>query len=341
MDQQLQDRIRSAYGWKEMVMEPVSSGLINSTWKIHTGNDHYLLQKINTHVFRNPQAIDANLQMLDHYLRQHAPGYLFTAPVVTRNGEGLLVIDEEHYRVFRWVEGSHTIDVAENPAQAYEAASQFGRFTALLEGFDAGKLHTTLPDFHNLTLRYLQFEQAVQNGNPERIQATAETIQYIRAQNGIVARYEAFIQHPDARIRVTHHDTKISNVLFDNNDNGLCVIDLDTVMPGYFLSDVGDIFRTYTCPVSEEEADLDRIHVRREFMDAIEQGYLSAMGATLTGFEKDHFYFAGEMLIYMQAIRFLADYLNNDSYYGCRYPDQNLVRAKNQIHLLTAFQESR
>ena len=140
--------------------------------------------------------------------------------------------------------------------------------------------------------------------------------------------------------RVTHHDTKISNVLFDGQDKGICVIDLDTVMPGYFLSDVGDMFRTYSCPVSEEEKNLYLVMVRKDFMQAIEKGYLSAMTDELSQFEKDHLYFGGEMLIYMQAIRFISDYLNNDIYYGSRYPGHNLVRTQNQVRLLEEFQKA-
>jgi aminoglycoside phosphotransferase (APT) family kinase protein len=165
-------------------------------------------------------------------------------------------------------------------------------------------------------------------------------VKYLQSKSGIVDRYKLFLAGKDVRVRVTHHDTKISNVLFDQAGKGLCVIDLDTVMPGYFLSDVGDMFRTYVCPVSEEEKDLDKIVVRKEYLEAVRQGYLQAMAGSLTNFELDHFHFAGTMLIYMQAIRFLTDYLTGDKYYGSRYPGQNLVRAQNQGRLLELFQQA-
>jgi len=340
MDEKILDAIRLAYGWDEMKVSPVHSGLINTTLKVAVGVDNYLLQQVNTNVFHHPEWIDENLGMLAGYLTQQAPGYLFTAPVKMRNGQSLLAIGGSHYRVFNWVNGSHTIDVVATTGQAFEAAQQFGRFTALLKGFTVENLHLSLPDFHNLGLRYRQFELAQRDGNTQRINESAEAIAFLQSQKTILRRYEAFILHPDAKKRVTHHDTKISNVLFDGQDKGICVIDLDTVMPGYFLSDVGDMLRTYICPVSEEEKELERVVVRKDFMKAIENGYLSAMGDELSGFEKDHFYFAGEMLIYMQAIRFLTDHLNNDVYYGSRHAGQNLVRSRNQVRLLEEFQEA-
>jgi aminoglycoside phosphotransferase (APT) family kinase protein len=334
------DVLTAAYGWKDPEIKPVQSGLINTTLRVITGEKVYLLQKVNTHVFKWPGLIDENLRLIDRYLQQHAPGYLFTAPVLSREGKGLVEVDGAFYRVFEWVEGSHTIDTVAAPAQAREAAAQFGKFTALLDGFDAEKLQITLPDFHNLGLRVAQFEQSIDNGNSERIRESADIIAYLRSQSGILERFETFARNPETRQRVTHHDTKISNILFDKEDKGLCVIDLDTVMPGYFLSDLGDMYRTYVCPVSEEEKDLDMLTVRKPFMDAIRNGYLSAMDTTLSNFEKDHFELGGQVLIYMQAIRFLADYLNNDVYYGSRYPGHNLVRAANQARLLAVFNET-
>ncbi len=337
MNTSLQHTIEALYGWKEAKFFPVASGLINHTHKVEADGQVYICQQINTQVFRHPERIDDNLAMLAGYLAKHAPGYLFTAPVKTVTGDTLVCIDNQFYRVFEWVKRSHTIDVVETPLQAYEAASQFGHFTSLLKGFDAERLHITLPDFHNLSLRYRQFEKALQNGNSERINDAADEIHFLKAQQKIVQRYETFIVYPGAHKRVTHHDTKISNILFDDKQKGICVIDLDTVMPGYFLSDVGDMIRTYVCPVSEEEKDLDLIYVRKDFLNAIREGYLATMETALSAFEKDHFFFSGEVLIYMQALRFLTDHLNNDVYYGSRYPGHNYVRAVNQIRLLEAF----
>ncbi|MCK9402473.1 MAG: aminoglycoside phosphotransferase family protein [Chitinophagaceae bacterium] len=339
MNTRIQDLLANWYGWENAVFLPVASGLINDTSKVEADGHTYLCQKINTKVFKNPEQIDANLGMLANYLSVHAPGYLFTSPVVTVDGRTMVLMDDQYYRVFDWVKGSHSIEVVATPEQAFEAANQFGLFTSLLQGFDVESLHSSLPDFHHLSLRYHQFKKALLSGNTHRINGSAEAIGYLQSQEGIVKRYEAFIQQPDAHKRVTHHDTKISNILFNDEQKGICVIDLDTVMPGYFLSDVGDMFRTYVCPVSEEETDMNRISIRSNFMEAIQKGYLATMGDALSSFEKDHFFFAGEMLMYMQALRFMTDHLNNDVYYGCRYPDHNLTRAENQLRLLELFRK--
>jgi Ser/Thr protein kinase RdoA (MazF antagonist) len=155
----------------------------------------------------------------------------------------------------------------------------------------------------------------------------------------IVTEYRRIQNDPQFKLRVTHHDTKISNVLFDQWGKGLCVIDLDTVMPGYFISDVGDMMRTYLSPVSEEEKDFTRIQVRDEFYKAIVRGYYTQMKDELTSAEKNHFFYAGQFMIYMQALRFLTDHINEDVYYGARYPGQNLVRAGNQLRLLECLLE--
>jgi thiamine kinase-like enzyme len=147
------------------------------------------------------------------------------------------------------------------------------------------------------------------------------------------------LQHPDFHLRVAHHDAKISNVLFDQHDQVLCVIDFDTLMPGYFISDLGDMMRTYLCPVSEEETDYSKIKVRNEYYQAITEGYISETESILTDTEKYPFHFAGCYMIYMQALRFLTDYLNNDIYYGARYEKHNYNRAKNQIILLQKYME--
>ena len=250
-------------------------------------------------------------------------------------GETILELrGEGYYRVIPFVKGSHSVDAASTTRQGYEAAMSFGRFTHLLSRFDVTKLQITLKDFHDLGLRYRQFEQSLAKGNKERIRETAELVKELQAQHHIVQEYENICASAEFKIRVTHHDTKISNVLFDEHDNSLCVIDLDTVMPGYFISDVGDMMRTYLSPVSEEEADLLKIEVREDYFKAIVSGYLHYMHEDLSQKEKQTFVYAGKFMIYMQALRFLTDYLNNDVYYGAAYRGHNLVRAQNQTALL-------
>jgi Ser/Thr protein kinase RdoA (MazF antagonist) len=321
---------------------PFGSGLINHTWKVTTPEGDFILQRINHAVFKDPGAIAFNLEEIGQYLNEVHPEYLFTRPMSTADGRNLIYLPEGGYfRLFAFVSGSHSIDVVETADQAYEAAKQFGRFTRLLTGFDARKLRTTIPDFHNITLRFEQFKDALKNGNPERIKEAAALTRRLLSHTDIVDTYERIRSSPAFRIRVTHHDTKISNVLFDEQDKGLCVIDLDTVMPGYFISDVGDMMRTYLSPVSEEEKDFSKIEVREEMFTAIVNGYSEEMSDHLSEEERGQFFYAGGFLIYMQALRFLTSYLNNDAYYGSAYPGQNRIRTENQLVLLERLLEKR
>lgn len=329
--------ILPAYGLTEdrLQIQPFGSGLINHTWKITSPEKEYILQRVNHRVFTAPEKIAHNHRLIAAYLQQHHPGYAFVAPIASCKGEELVYAKEEGYfRLFPFVAGSHAKEVVETPAQAFEAALQFGRFTRMLSGLDVTKLQITIPSFHDLSLRYRQFLQALENGNKERRVACRDLVEELLALEGIVRRYEAMKADPAFRLRVTHHDTKISNVLFDSRDKGLCVIDLDTVMPGYFISDVGDMLRTYLSPVSEEEGDLSKIEVREAFYKAVVEGYFSEMKDELTEAEKESFFYAGQFMIYMQALRFLTDHLNDDLYYGAAYEGHNLVRAKNQTALL-------
>ncbi|HTF21349.1 MAG TPA: aminoglycoside phosphotransferase family protein [Chryseolinea sp.] len=328
------------YDIVEFEAQPLVSGLINRTWKVAASSGDYILQRVNNQVFRDPWKLAENLHRLDHFLKDRHPDYLFVAPIPDCEGKDMVVIDGDGYfRLLPYVQGSHTISVVASPQQAYEAAAQFGRFTKLLSSFEAGDLHLTIPDFHNLTLRYEQFEHALATGNALRISDSRELIDELRKRQGIVQKFSQIRQTTAARVRVMHHDTKISNVLFDHDNKGMCVIDLDTVMPGYFISDVGDMMRTYLSPASEEVTEMNQIEIREDFFRAIVQGYLSAMQNELTPYEKELFCYSGFFLIYMQALRFLTDHLNNDLYYGAAYEGHNYFRALNQLTLLKRFEE--
>ena len=325
----------SGHHWQ---VQPYGTGLINRTWKLDDGKEAFILQRVNQQVFRNPDDIAHNMQLLAAHLSQSAPDYLFVAPLPTRSGQMVFYAGPDGYfRLFPFIRGSHTLDVVHTPDQAYEAARQFGRFTRLLEELDVRKLHITIPSFHDLTLRYQQFLRAIETGNRERVKASEQLIAQLIGFSELVNRFEQIRHNPDFRQRVIHHDTKISNVLFDNNGKGLCVIDLDTVMPGYFISDLGDMFRTYLCPVSEEEKEEARIEVREDFFRAILDGYLSEMQSVLSQAEREHVFYAGQFMIYMQAIRFLTDHLLGDIYYGAAYPGHNYYRARNQYSLLCRY----
>lgn len=333
------ENILSIYGLDpdRAIVQQFGDGLINHTWKVSADNKNYILQKVNSEVFKKPADIDHNLSLLRKYLSVENPGYLFVSPVIATNGDSLLHIEGSYYRLFPFVEGSTSLNVLSKREEAYEAAKQFGKFSRILNGFKVDELNITIPNFHNLILRYDQFTTACSQASAERLTKAADGINFIIKHQEIVNTYHEILNHQDIPLRVIHHDTKISNVLFDAHNKGLCVIDLDTVMPGYFISDVGDMMRTYLSAASEEETDFSKIEVRQDFFKAIYDGYMEEMQGVLTEVEKQYFTYSGKFIIYMQAIRFLADYLQNDVYYGARYEGHNLNRANNQITLLKEY----
>lgn len=321
-------------------VQPFGNGLIHKTWKIEHAGNEYILQRINDDIFRNPAAIASNISLISRYLKNCHPHYHFVSPMCTVAGAEMVYKEGMGYfRMFPFVSGSHSKDVVQNPEQAFEAAVQFGRFTRSLSGINIDELNITIPDFHNLDLRYTQFLQAISTGNKVRVESAAALVQCLMDEKNIVDEFNGIIQNKAFKLRVTHHDTKISNILFDEAEKGICVIDLDTVMPGYIFSDIGDMMRTYLSPVSEEERDFSKIMIRKDIYAAIVKGYYSELKNELSDEEKQSFFFSGKFMIYMQALRFLTDYLNDDLYYGATYPEQNVVRAGNQYVLLQMLLE--
>lgn len=344
------DVVLPSYGLDKNSLEyiPYGSGLINHTWKVRAADKEYILQKVNDSVFSDPAAIATNTRLIADHLEINHPEYLFIDPLLSVDGKELIYQEgnnhdgdndeaKGYYRLFPFLKNSHSKDTVDHPCEAYEAALQFGRFSKLLSDVDTDELKITLPDFHNLSLRFEQFTTALREGNQIKIKESKSLIDKIRSYSGILEEYQKIKTNIDFKTRVTHHDTKISNVLFDANNHGLCVIDLDTVMPGYFISDVGDMMRTYLCPVSEEETDFQKIYIRDEIYQAILHGYMEEMNDVLSRPEKDHFFYSGKFMIYMQALRFLTDHLLNDQYYGAKYEGHNYNRAKNQLILLDEY----
>jgi len=314
------------------------SGLINHTYKVSGKNEAYILQQLNHDIFKSPTTVIENLTLIQQYLKKNYPEYLFAEIMPAKTGDFLILsASGKYYRLFPFISGSCTINYVTDEKEAYEAARQFGKFTFLLKDFDVKSLKCTLDDFHNLQLRFEQFKNALNDAKTARIDLASEEIKEVYRHIDILQAYNLLIEKKQIPIRVIHHDTKISNVLFDDEQNGLCVIDMDTVMPGYFLSDVGDMMRTYLSAANEEETDFSKIIVRKDIFAAICSGYMSAIGNELTELEKQSFIFSGELMIYMQAIRFLTDFLNDDRYYQAKYELHNLNRAKNQFRLLKEY----
>lgn len=321
--------------------EPYGNGLINNTWKVFTERGNYILQRVNTDVFPVPRAIADNILMIKKYLDQVAPKYFFIGSLATIKGDSVAEVDGDFYRLFPFVDGSITIDEVENPAQAYQAAKQFGKFTRMLDAFNPNKLNIAIKNFHNLPFRVEQYQEALKTASSKRLAEAQWAINEVARHFEIVNEFNQIQAEDRLTLRVIHHDTKINNVLLDGNTGlGICVIDLDTIMPGYFISDVGDMMRTYLSPSSEEDTHTENIKVRVDVFSAIYKGYMEEMGKVLTLAEKELFIYSGKFMIFMQALRFLTDFLNGDIYYKVSSKRHNLNRAENQIMLLNKYIES-
>jgi len=323
---------------ENLTIDKFGNGLIHGTYVVSKENKPaFILQQINTEVFKTPDAIASNLEYLSNFLTSHNQDVFFPVAQKTLTGLHYAIEDNTYFRLTPFVLGTHSVDACSTVEEAYEAAFQFGKFSSSFNKFDTTLLKPTIPDFHNLEFRWEQFLDALQFGNKERIAFASAEITLIQQNYSIVETYQKIIQSSDFIQRVTHHDTKINNVLFNESNKGVCVIDLDTVMSGYFISDLGDMYRTYLASASEEITDFDSIQARASFYDAIIEGYLESMKDQMTVVEIKNLAYAGEFMIYMQALRFLTDFLNNDSYYGIRYELNNYNRAKNQLVLLEQY----
>ena len=246
-----------------------------------------------------------------------------------------------YWRAFEFIADALMLTIAEKPAQAKATAKTFAKFTAAFDEFNVDLLKTVIPDFHNLSFRYRQFEEAVNGENYERIPVSLPLIEELKKRERYKHFYEIITDSPDAfPKRVIHHDAKISNVLFSSiNSKVICLVDFDTVMPGYFFSDLGDMIRSMAGSHDENSTAFDKLKIRKSYYEAIVDGYLSTMKKYFTDAEMKHIHYAGLIMIYMQALRFLTDYMNGDIYYNIKYPEQNYDRAKNQFILLQQLEK--
>jgi hypothetical protein len=319
-------------------IKTIGSGLIHQTY-ILKGEKSYVLQKLNTNVFKEPKLIEKNISLVSNYLKHAQPNYLFPSSIPTIENESLFYDMESFWRLSLFVTNSITIDLVDDPVLAYEAAKAFGQLSKYLNKISLDQFEETIPNFHNLEFRYEQFETSLKKGLPERAKKGKEIIQFFETQKGILETFRQIKKNGQIPLRVQHHDTKISNVLLDSSTKkALAICDLDTLMPGYFISDLGDMVRTYTSSENEESTKWESVKVREPYFKALMQGYLSEMGHSLTSDEKKHIFYAGEFMIYMQGLRFLTDYLLGDIYYPVKHDTHNLNRAKNQMLLLEDLQ---
>lgn len=340
---ELNSSVLQAFGLnpKEFQIERTGSGHINQTFLVK-GDQKFILQRINNYVFRQPERIAKNIRLAADYLKIHHPDYLFLSPVQTQDKKEMFT-DENGFpwRLFPYIDNSKTLNELKHEKEAFQAAAGFGKLTANLNNISMQGFEPTIPDFHNLSWRYRQFQEALELATDETKEIATNAIGMAGYYKFLTDEYQQLISRGHLKERIVHNDTKINNILFsDISGKALCVIDLDTLMQGYFIYDLGDLVRTCVSPVSEEESDTSKIIFRQNFYDAVIDGYLSEMNPFLSEKEKKIIPFAGMMVTYIMALRFLTDFLNGNVYYQIHYPLQNLIRATNQLKLLELLEKN-
>ena len=321
-------------------------GHINHTLVLTTSQGHrtqrYILQRINQQVFRRPQELMENIVRVTAFLREKIrreggdPERETLTLIPTREGDDFYVSPERKYwRAYLFIEGARAYQQVESPQHIYQAARAFGRFMRRLEDFPAHELHITIPDFHHTPKRFDAFIQAVDADALNRAAEVRDLIAFAQARADKTWRIVRALDAGELPLRVTHNDTKFDNVLIDDKTGeGVCVLDLDTVMPGSALYDFGDFVRTGANTAAEDEPNPDRVSLSLDYFDAIARGFLQETAEALTPREIEWLPLGAWMIIFEQALRFLGDYLNGDVYYRIHRPQQNLDRARTQFKLV-------
>jgi len=330
---------------------PYGQGHIHATFVVRNlqrngGIRRYLLQRINRQVFPEPEKVMANIVRVTEHLRQKIVakggdplrGTINLIP--TQNGEFFYrTEDGEYWRAEAFIEGAKTHPTSDELHQYYNAARAFGRFQHDLADFPVHELHVTIPDFHHTGKRFERFSESVQKDVFHRASAAKDEIEFAFQHSGEVNVLTGLATAGELPERVTHNDAKLDNILMDEQTGEvICVIDLDTVMPGLAVYDFGDLVRSGANTASEDEPDLARVKLDLGRYENILRGFLDGTRDSLTSPEIDQLPFAARLITFEQGLRFLTDYLDGDSYYRLQYADHNLVRARTQFQLVAEME---
>lgn len=341
-------------------VEPLGKGLINDTFLVRTqeaDKPDYVLQRINHHIFTDVELLQHNIEAVTNHLRHklqtagiadvdrrvlrfiptstgktyyvcHPDGGTASAKLLSENYEKNKA-DCSYWRISIYIADTLTVEEI-TPQSSYDCGKAFGHFQEQLIDLKE-PLGETIPDFHNMELRLSQLRQAVTNEAAGRLKEVSKELELIGAHAEEMCLAERLHRQGLLPKRICHCDTKVNNMLFDRNGKVLCIIDLDTVMPAYIFSDYGDFLRTAANNQPEDSPELDSIEFRWDIFEAFTRGYLESTASFLTPIEREHLPFAVALFPMMQAVRFLTDYLNGDTYYKIQYPEHNLIRTRNQL----------
>lgn len=332
---------------KVVSAEPFGNGHINDTLKVtdEKGEIKYVLQRINHLIFTNVDMLQNNINTVTTHIRKklEAKGesdidrkVLTFLP--TKDGKPYYFDGDSYWRVCLFIPRSKSLEEV-NPELSYEAGKAFGDFQSMLADLPEGALGETIPNFHNMEFRLKQFHDAVKANAAGRLEEVKELIEEVEKRAKAMCIQEDLYREGKLKKRTNHCDTKVNNIMFDEDGKVLCVIDLDTVMPGFVLSDIGDFIRTGTNTGAEDDENLDNVNVNMDIFKAYTRGYMETAKAFLSPLEISLLPYGGRLLTYMQTVRFLTDYINGDTYYKIHSPKHNLIRTKAQFKLLQSLEE--
>lgn len=333
---------------KIRTISPFGSGHINDTYLVETSGPppgSFILQKINTSVFRDPEGLIRNILLVTGHIRRYSaaesPEKALLVPELQKTTTGEYCHREPSgscWRLYPMIDDSHSFDRIETNALAREAGRAFGLFQYLTAGIDTAQLTETLPMFHRFGNRLNAFRLAVMNDPAGRKTTAGPEIAYAEQRVKEMEKMDELTGNGLVPCRVTHNDTKINNVLFSRENRAIAIIDLDTVMPGSLLYDFGDAIRTGACTADEDEPDRSRVAISLPLFRAYAEGFLHATSSFITPAEREHLVFSARFMTYLIGLRFLTDHLNGDTYYRTRFPGHNLQRARAQFALLESME---
>lgn len=325
--------------------ESYGNGHINDTYLI--SGKQYIMQRINTNIFKNPDEVMDNIVKITSFLRKKLaaeggdPDRETMTVIPTTDGKSFYKTPEGNcYRVYKFISNAVSYDVAENSNQLYEAARAFGKFQRLLSDFPAAELHETIPHFHDTYKRFRDLKDAISSDVMHRADGVQKEIEFALGFENDTKLIGNLTESGEIPVRVTHNDTKLNNVMLEaGTDKGLCVIDLDTVMPGSLLFDYGDALRTGAATAAEDEKNLDKMHFDLNLFEAFTKGFLEEMGSSITKKEVELLPFSAKIITFECGIRFLTDYLSGDTYFKTAYPEHNLDRTRTQFKLVSEIEQ--
>ena len=351
-EKQLQDISREFQIYGEILhAETLKIGHINETYSATYSQGgtrvRYIHQKINRNVFKNPAKVMENVMRVTTHLRKRLEAQnvrditrrsLIVIP--TRDGHSYFQdADQGVWRTFLFIEGVETFEAVQTPDQAYQAGRGFGEFQRLLVDLPGGRLFETIPDFHNTRKRFIALEQAMDRDHYNRTKEAMAEINFALEREPIVDVILKAMARKTIPERTTHNDTKFNNVMLDVlTGEAMCIVDLDTVMPGCVLYDFGDMVRTTTSPTLEDELDLSKVKMQMPMFKRLAEGYISTAGQFLTKAEKSHIAFSGKLITFEIGLRFLTDFLSGDHYFRIHRPGHNLDRCRTQFKLVESIE---